>query len=69
MRYVSARIEETAREKAYRIYVTDALRGLYGAEKGVMRYADIFAPKHNRTEDEIKASIFEKLKKMGGEEE
>jgi len=45
------------------------LRGLYGSRKEVMRYADIFAPKDNRTGDEIKTLIFEKLKKMGGEEE
>ena len=64
-----ARLNEKARNDAYRIYVTDALRVV--AENTARfasgnyikaRYADIIEPKKqdNRTGDEIVADIFKR---------
>ncbi len=62
MRYVSARLEQTLREDAYRIYVTDALKGLGGFDK---RYVDLIDIKpqieETRTAEEIIESIRGKL--------
>ena len=59
MRYVLARSEEVSRERAYRIYVTDALRALCGSKSD--RYADLFKPEDKRTPQEIIKGISEKL--------
>ncbi len=61
MRYVYARADETGRERAYRYYVTDALRCAYGLN---IRYADFYKPEDTRTADEIKNSIKDKLGKL-----
>lgn len=58
MRYVYARGDEANRERAYRYYVTDALKCAYGLN---VRYADLFAPVETRTETEIIMGIKEKL--------
>ena len=48
------------RERAYRIYVTDALKaGLLG--KSAERYADLFKPEEKRTPEEIIDGIRGKL--------
>ena len=63
MRYVIARSEELNRERAYRIYVTDALKvGLLGGK--AERYEDLFKPTDTRSAEEIVDSI---RKKLGGE--
>lgn len=59
MRYVLARYEEMNRDRAYRIYVTDVLKGLSGAEQ---RYADIFRPEDTRTSEDIIGGIKAKLR-------
>lgn len=65
MRYLIARVEEQARVRGYRVYVTDALKGLLGAE---VRYADQFDIKiETRTAEEIKESIKEKLRNANGD--
>ena len=62
MRYVIARSEELNRERAYRIYVTDALKvSLLG--KTAERYEDLFKPKDTRSAEEIVSGI---RKKLGG---
>jgi hypothetical protein len=48
MRYAVARLNERERAAAYRIYVTDILQGLSGAQN---RYADIVYP-HSETQKE-----------------
>lgn len=64
------RIQE---EKAYRIYVTDCLRALgykMGTIEKAPRYADAIMNKTQgpeKTSEEIKQNIFEKLRRMGGE--
>lgn len=65
MRYVLARYRDFDRENAYRIYVTDVLKGAYGVK---IRYADIFKPEDNRTAEDIKKNISGKLAALGGEE-
>lgn len=63
MRYVIARSEELNRERAYRIYVTDALKAsLLGGK--AERYEDLFKPTDTRSAEEIVSSI---RKKLGGE--
>lgn len=59
MRYVAARLEEYARSRAYRIYVTDALKAIGRLD---IRYEDLFKPVDKRTPDEIISGITEKLK-------
>ena len=65
MRYFFARLEEQARVRGYRTYVTDALKVFVGAET---RYADMFEPQkvETRTADEIKESIKNKLRGLDG---
>ena len=60
MRYVMARAEEMNRDRAYRIYVTDALRASLLAPS-VERYADMFKPADTRTSEDIIGGIREKL--------
>ena len=67
MRYVSARIEETAREKTYRIYISDCLRAMIPNGRQIPRYIDFFMPPDNVDPEEIKTSIKNKLAKIGGE--
>jgi hypothetical protein len=43
MRYVIARFENDQRETAYRIYVTDILRGCTGRLDEVPRYCELIA--------------------------
>lgn len=66
MRYCTARLNEKARNDAYRIYVTDVLRIVAentaryaGGNYIKARYADIIEPKKqdNRTCEEITADI------------
>ena len=63
MRYFFARLEEQARVRGYRNYVTDVLRAFVGAEQ---RYADMYEPQiiETRTPEEIKESIKEKLRRV-----
>ena len=70
MRYVKARIQTEQRDTAYRIYVTDALKGIVTntstAEESVgisVRYAELIAPKkeETRTPEEVIDSIKKKL--------
>jgi len=67
MRYVSARIEETVREKTYRIYVTDCLKTMVPGGKGLVRYVDFFTKPDNSDPEEIKTSIKNKLAEIGGD--
>lgn len=54
VRYCYERFKRETEEKSYRIYVTDALRGLCGGEK-VQRWIDIITPQKvdTRSQDEI----------------
>ena len=65
MRYVDARYRQYEKEHAYRIYMTDSMR-IFGNLN--IRYADLFknVPEETRTADEIKDSIRNKLKALGG---
>ena len=68
MRYVEARIEETHRVDAYRIYVTDSLRL---ALKLNVRYADLFARRtdsktEEKTNEEVIAHFKAGLGALGG---
>lgn len=60
MRYVIARFENDQRETAYRIYVTDILRGCTGRPDEVPRYYDLVA-------DAIKESNVKEPKETGEE--
>lgn len=64
MRYVTARLEQECRDEAYRIYVSDGLKAVCGFK---LRYYDIVNQTQMEDADpeEIKASIFSKLEKMG----
>ena len=66
MRYVSARCVEANRKMAYRFYVTDGIRLI--VNKDAPRYADIVDPKPvvQRSAEDIKADIRDKLGKLGG---
>ena len=73
MRYVISRYRLFEREEAYRIYVTDSLRSLFGDENTI-RYIDLFSKKHVMTEEEsnqkgeeIKQHFVTKMKQMGKE--
>ena len=70
MRYVRARFENEMRETTYRIYVTDALKILVGADR---RYYDAWAEdqkkKETRTSEEIIRDLSEKLRRLGGEDD
>lgn len=63
MRYFLARLDDHAREREYRFYVTDMLRGFMAPNE--IRYADIFKPVETRSAEEIKSSICAKLEVMG----
>ncbi len=64
MRYVAARCKEYDRDEAYRIYVTDGLKHLVGADR---RYYDmVHEPVETRSAEEIKNDIFNKLNSLGG---
>ena len=75
MRYVKSRAEKEALDKAYRIYVTDALKMLtentakpYGGTMLSKRFTDAVkkAKVETRTSEEIIAGIREKIQLMGG---
>lgn len=57
-----AQLEEQARVREYRNYVTDMLRYIVPNGSSVERYADLFNPPEIRTSEEIKRSIISKLK-------
>ncbi len=60
MRYVLSRIRVYQREEAYRIYVTDALKGAYGLN---IRFYDILYPTiETRTPTAIIEGIKAKLR-------
>lgn len=74
-RYVFARFEQDAREKAYRVYVTDVLKILAentakysGGSYMKIRYYDLIRPKpeENRTPEEIIGNMKEKIARIGG---
>lgn len=60
MRYVVARLEQEYRDLAYRIYVTDSLRGITGMDT---RFSDlIFRNKEEeKSGDEIAAEVIASL--------
>ena len=62
MRYVKSRIEVQDREDAYRIYVTDVLKGYFGIE---IRYADLWKPIDTRSAEEVIDNLKSKLKEIG----
>ena len=59
MRYMRERAEEVNRDRVYRIYVTDILRGALAPESE--RYADYWKPQETRTADQIIGGIRAKL--------
>ena len=59
LRYMRERSEEIDRNRAYRFYVTDILRGVFAPESE--RYADIWKPQETRTADQIIGGIRAKL--------
>lgn len=63
MRYVLARTRYEQRDKAYRLYITDALKIIGGLN---IRFADIVAPApvETRTAEQIKSEITSKLLKI-----
>jgi hypothetical protein len=66
MRYVESRFRERDRDEAYRIYVTETLRAISGAN---VRYYDFVSEKkESRTSHEIIGDISAKLSKLGGGE-
>lgn len=60
MRYVVARLEQEYRDLAYRIYVTDSLRGITGMDT---RFCDlVFGKKEDeKSGDEIAAEVIASL--------
>lgn len=65
MQYVSAKVEEKQDELLYRIYVTDLLRGLAGAD--ISRYYDMISgesKKPEKTAEEVRKCILDEFKKM-----
>lgn len=75
MRYVIAKAEQKAMDKAYRIYVTDGIKVISentakfvsnGSYLG-KRFIDAIkkAPVETRTSDEIISDIRDKLRKLG----
>ena len=63
MRYVQARLGEIVRDRTYRIYITDVLRGALLDPKSP-RYADAFNVDYKaetRTAEEIISSIKAKI--------
>ena len=63
MRYVVARIEHENRDMAYRIYITDCLKGIFGAK---VRYADLIYNENNLATEEDAEAIKDRLKKKLG---
>lgn len=68
MRYVAARYEQEQRDRAYRFYVTDALKAIGNLN---LRYADIIKDDavEDADPDEIISRIRGKLKRLGKEPE
>lgn len=75
MRYVGARAQENLERHAYRVYVTETLRGInnnlagyVGGATVTMSYDEVLNYKpETRTADEIKAHMKAKLKAYGGD--
>lgn len=59
MRYVQSRADQANKEWAYRIYVTDGLRGL--VNRNATRYADLWKKPDTRTSADIVEGIRAKL--------
>lgn len=66
MRYVESRCKISDQDTAYRIYVTEALRGLANMN---ISYKDMIKPAvvETRSSEEIVTSISAKLSLLGGE--
>ena len=62
-----ARLEDQARVREYRNYVTDMLRYIVPNGLNIERYADLFNPHplETRTPEEIKRNIINKLREDG----
>lgn len=67
MRYALSRYRREAEDKAYRVYITDALKVLTGntanyAGGSVMsgRYADLWKPADTRSAEEVAADVIKK---------
>jgi len=64
LQYALARKKSDNEEKAYRVYVTDALMSVYNLN---MRYYDLILPDKpadNRTAEEIIGSIVSKIEEL-----
>jgi hypothetical protein len=77
MRYALARAKQDSVDKAYRVYVTDALKAIaentaryVGGGYIKARYADLIEPKpeETRTPEQIVDRMKEKIAKVGGED-
>lgn len=70
VRYACAKSEQAQKEKAYKVYVTDALKAIVGASSRYLDWIDC-KPQDNRTGAEIAADIIKKVglkvKAGGGE--
>lgn len=75
MRYVVAKAEQQAEDKAYRIYVTDGLKMIAentqrfaGGSRFERRFWDVIkkVPEETRTSDEIIQGIRDKISLLGG---
>ena len=74
MRYVKSRFQSENQDLAYRIYVTDSVKSVFGLNR---RYYDLIKTdfeqetyvEETRTPEEIKKSIMEKIKQSGNREE
>lgn len=69
MRYVMARLETDYQSMAYRIFVTDYLKGIgrFDGRRYIETITDVHKPVETRTSDEIIDNIKGKLSKFGGE--
>lgn len=74
MRYVKSRFQTENQDLAYRIYVTDSVKSVFGLNR---RYYDLIKTdferetyvEETRTPEEIKNSIMEKIKQSGNRKE
>lgn len=78
MRYAAARMKRDVEDLAYRIYLTDGIKTMtqtladsFGGKYIQARYWDILHPQEEdtRTEEEIKAQVFGRIRELqeGGE--
>ena len=68
MRYVRARFDSDRRERAYRIYISDALKAIGSLN---IRYVEMLKQSSatNADPEEIKERICSKLEQLGKEQE